>query len=170
MFNELNNIKNSIKEDQLKREKCQNKENNVASSSSHRRRMVSPKKSPRRKSIMLSSPKNIMKTPVGSPIKDNPSSSPDFAPSAISSKATTVCADSTPMEQNTSVNSSSSSSASFTPYSAYTPLSVKISRIDAQMSGKYGAESDMPTIHESVLEGSKKAKRSINDALDTCNE
>ena len=76
------------------------------------------------------------------------------------------------MEQTT-VHSSSgnvNSNASFTPYSAYTPLSVKISRCDAQTAGvNEDAESDMDQLCFAtghVGGGGSKAKRSIIDALD----
>ena len=56
-------------------------------------------------------------------------------------------------------NSTSASflTASFTPYSSFTPLSVKISRFAAQMAGAAGSGSGIPEV-----ETTSSAKRQLN--------
>jgi hypothetical protein len=139
-------------------------------------------KSPRR-SALHNSPRNQKKTPVDVTEAISPYRSPHYPPRhtsgntsttetqgsarSISSIATTVGANSTPVESTTSSGSSNDSS-SFTPYSAYTPLSVKISRFAAQMSGSVDVSSDMDemiVLASSSVE-TKRVKRSINSQLD----
>lgn len=58
-------------------------------------------------------------------------------------------------EEMTPASSSSFLTASFTPYSSFTPLSVKISRFAAQMAGAAGSGSGIPEV-ESTTSGAKR--------------
>ena len=159
----------------------ENTEGSISISSSSIRN--SPRNSPRRSALRdspMHSPRHHQNatttTPIGSP-RCKTSLGEFLGSKSVSSIASTV-ATSTPMENmisKTNTSSATGGSSSFTPYSAYTPLSIKITRLAAQMTEDEDdgrASSDMDDLeirtmkHNTTVVSNGGARRSINQALD----
>ena len=147
------------------------KKKKTSSSNNMIRGTKTPESSPNKKKNHDSPP---FRSPQYPPRHHRQSEGLPFSASPVSSNASTVGrADMTPSESKTSGSSESDMSGGshviFTPYSAFTPLSVKISRCAAQMSGSGDAQSDMDEMLVSKTgshHNTKKAKRSIQQALE----
>ena len=181
---EMQAMKESTRQrNEINKETTQEKENTEGSISISSSIRNSPRNSPRRSALRdspMHSPRHHQNatttTPIGSP-RCKTSLGEFLGSKSVSSVASTV-ATSTPMENmisKTNTSSATGGSSSFTPYSAYTPLSIKITRLAAQMTEDEDdgrASSDMDDLeirtmkHNTTVVSNGGARRSINQALD----